>query len=122
AAGLRRICEQEFSEIASNLRAQLIYKTSQTWMLSDYRPAAYSSFGTLLRKARKAAESWDSSENVARIDTILLGLQSAEENARINWQTNKAIHFTNWGNFTKGEIAETVDSMHALVNAYRCSE
>ncbi|MCL9684197.1 AAA family ATPase [Legionella maioricensis] len=123
AAGLRRNLEQEFQEICSNLHAKVTFKASHSWELGELKDAAISTFKELLNKAKDATNSWGNQNAMEKIKLISENLVMCIKLSQVDsWQINPAVHYNQWGIFSKEEIIATIDAMEKLILAFSSSE
>ena len=119
ASGLRRNLELEFQEVCSNLQARVPFKSSQSWSLGELKDAAISRLKELLSKAKDAANSRSNTEAIKKLSAIEQELTDAIKVAQVDqWQLNPAVHYNEWGNFSKNDVLPLINSMERLVNSF----
>jgi len=119
AAGLRRNLELEFQDICTNLQAKVPFKASHSWSLNELKDASIGTFKGLLRKAKEAANSLSNNDAMEQLKSLSTVLDSCIRNAQVElWELNPAVHYNQWGVFSKEEILALVNVMEELVNAF----
>ena len=123
AAGLLRHYLEHFAkEACDRLRASVEFRGDAQFMLGDLLPNATSSLGDLLKKAKKAANSWDQGEVLDRIAAIeaTFGEVKARTNYD-NWQINTAVHFNEWADLKREDFAPVVAAFKSFVGVFGCA-
>lgn len=119
---LRKGSEEFFEPVCDALAAPVTYKSNGLWQLDDWLPAAMDRYKTLLKKAKRAANSWgfkEVADNLGVQDSIrnqVFGRSRVEQ-----WNINAAVHHNNWENLSKVEFAEVVDAFEDLHRLFICS-
>ena len=85
-----------------NLGARPPFRGDFSYDLGDFLPAVIGRHAELLKLATKSAQDWKDEAAKARVET----LKSARADAMAkyggeNWVVNKAVHYTEWANFSK---------------------
>lgn len=121
AAKLRRGAEEFFASTCDALRGKVPYKLTGRWELGDFMPATISEYKSLLRKAKQAASSWGSAEEVARVeelestcDQIVARTQSEQ------WAVNTAVHYNEWSRLAPEDFRPVVEAFRDLYGVFRC--
>jgi len=124
AAGkLRRGSEEFFGMVCDALQAQVTYKLNGRWELGDFLPAAMGKYHTLLKKAKKTAQSWgdeDCCERLQELDSTVGQIYTrcgAEQ-----WAINANVHYNNWANFSKSDFRPIVEAFQDLYGLFVCSK
>ena len=123
AARLRRHLEYVSAELADQLGAKPAYRGDFSYDLGDLLPAVIGRHGELLKIAAKSASDWK--DEPAKI--VVEGLKKARTDALEkygdeNWVVNKAVHYTEWADFTKAEFKAVVDAFKMLLSQLRCAK
>lgn len=122
AALLRHYLEHFAAEACERLRATIEFRGDAQFELGDLLPSATSTFGKLLKKSKDAANSWSKPEVTARINTLEQEFNAAKaETGCEQWQINKAVHYNEWANFSKGDFAPVVNAFHLFVKSFSCT-
>jgi DNA repair exonuclease SbcCD ATPase subunit len=124
AAGkLRRGSEEFFGMVCDALQAQVTYKLNGRWELGDFLPAAMGKYHTLLKKAKKTAQSWGDEnccERLQELDSTVGQIYTrcgAEQ-----WAINANVHYNNWANFSKSDFRPIVEAFQDLYGLFICSK
>jgi hypothetical protein len=122
SAALRHGSEEFFSMVCDACQAPVKFKLSGRWELGDLLIPAMKQYKDFLRKARKAADSWEQKDQVDKFDEI--NTVTSEVFARINaeqWAVNANVHYNNWVNFTKPDFIPVVEAFQDLFGVFRCN-
>ena len=123
AARLRRGLEQFFGMVCDALQVRVTYKLNGRWELGDFLLPAMDQYRELIRKARKAAISWDDSERqieFEEIDSIRSGIYKrtyAEQ-----WAVNANVHYNNWTNFSEKDFRPVAEAFQDLCALFICNK
>ncbi len=120
---LRWGLESFFREASGSLRAEIEYNTSHRWDLGDFLPAAIRQYRTLLKRAKKSANSWDKQELVDQLTKTeeLSGKIISRTNAE-QWAVNASVHYNTWGeNCVKEDFIPVVEAYRNLCSLFECS-
>lgn len=91
-------------------------------MLGDLLPNATSSLGDLLKKAKKAANSWGQGEALDRIEALETLFVEAKTRTNYDmWQINTAVHFNEWANLKREDFLPVVEAFKSFVGIFECS-
>lgn len=119
---LRRSLEFIFHELAGELRAKVEYRAGAIYDLGELLPPVCGAWQNLLEKAIKAAESWGKDDKVAVLKGVLDDLKDKLAKSQVEqWLINKAVHYTEWANFQKGDFQSVVAAFRGLVDCFRCA-
>ena len=70
-------------------------------------------------KAKDSANSWSNKEAIEKLKAIDQELTaSIKESQTDQWQLNPAVHYNEWGNFSKNDIVPLINSMEKLINSF----
>lgn len=122
SAALRHGSEEFFSMVCDAIQALVKFKLNSRWELGDLLIPAMKQYKDLLRKARKAAASWEQQDQVDKLNEI--DSVTSEVFARINaeqWAVNANVHYNNWANFSKPDFIPVVEAFQDLFGVYRCN-
>lgn len=123
AAKLRRHLEFVSADLADELCAKVDYRGDGGYGLGDFLPAVIGRQGELLKKAMRAAKSWESQKDVEEVNRWMekrrevLADQAAEQ-----WIINKAVHHNEWTNLAREDFIPVVDAFKRLIEQFRCVE
>jgi recombinational DNA repair ATPase RecF len=124
AATLRRGSEEYFAFACDALEAQVKYRLDGRNDLGDYLPSAICRFRSLLKQAKVAARSWNSTAQIEELETFesIAGPVFQRSNAE-QWAINAAVHFNTWENMTREDFEPVVEAfvdLHALFACQAC--
>ena len=122
AAGrLRRGSEQFFGMACDLLQARIIYKLNGRWDLGDFLPAAMGRFRSLLKAAKKTAQSWDHKDQFDALQELdsTVGPIYTRSNAE-QWAVNANVHYSNWANFSENDFRPVVAAFQDLSALFVC--
>ncbi|MCK9151817.1 AAA family ATPase [Methanobacterium alcaliphilum] len=120
---LRRGSEEFFRAACNSLGASVTFKENQRWELGDFLPAALTSYKSLLKSAKVAANSWNNQDEVMRLKNIddnskeVFDRSNAEQ-----WAVNINVHYNNWANFSVEDFRPVVDAFHDLFGVFQCND
>ncbi len=124
AAGrLRRHLEYISAELADNLGAKPTFRGDFSYDLGDLLSPVISRQGELLKLAAKSAQDWKDDAAKAKVEALKTA--RAEALAKYggeSWVVNKAVHYGEWTNFSRGEFRSVVDAFKTLLLQLRCSK
>lgn len=126
AAGrLRRHLEYVSGELADqdHLGAKLTFRGDLSYDLGDLLPAVIGRHGELLKLAAKSANDWNDGNAKAQVEALKTA--RAEALAKYggeNWVVNKALHYTEWADFSKAEFTSVVEAFKTLLLQFRCTK
>lgn len=123
SAALRHGSEEFFSMVCDALQAPVKFKLGGRWELGDFLIPAMRQYKEYLRKAKKAAASWEKIDLVQKLDEI--DRVTSEIFTRINaeqWAINANVHYNNWANFTKPDFVPVVKAFQDLLGVFQCSD
>ena len=122
AARLRRGSEEFFAEVCDALQARVEYRLDGRLELGHFLPAAVEQCGQLLRKAKKAAQSWGNEEWFERLRELdsTMGQVHQRTNAE-QWAVNASVHYNKWAQFSLQDFRPVVEAFHDLCDLFLCS-
>ena len=123
AAGrLRRHMEYVAGELADQLGAKPRFRGDFSYDLGDLFQPVIGRYGALLRRAAKAADTWNNQDARERVEALKIAwaetLSAYQGEA---WVVNRAVHFNEWATFTEAEFREVVETFKRLLAELRCS-
>lgn len=122
SATLRRHLEYVLREIADKFGAPVPYRSDDGWDLGDLLPSVLRRYMELLGKAAKAAQSWGDDDTGRKVRARKESLSSqAAACGGEQWMINKAIHYNEWGTFSKEDFEPVVLAFKTLLAEFRCS-
>jgi recombinational DNA repair ATPase RecF len=122
AARLRRGSEQFFGMVCDALQASVLYKLNGRLELGDFLLPAMDKYRDLIKKAQRAAKSWDDSEsriNLEEKDDIRS--QIYKRTFAEQWAVNVNVHYNNWANFSIKDFRPVVEAFQDLYSLFICS-
>jgi hypothetical protein len=124
AAGrLRRHLEYISAELADQLGAKPVYRADFSYDLGDLLPAVISQQGDLLKLAAKAAQDWKDDDAKAGVEALKTArAQALAKYGGESWAVNKAVHYTEWENFSNAEFRSVVEAFKTLLLQFRCTK
>ncbi|HEX2049870.1 MAG TPA: AAA family ATPase [Actinomycetota bacterium] len=123
AATLRRGAEEFCQQVCERLRAPVRFSTTGQWELGDLAPAAVSRLRSLLKEAKRAANSWNQSDvldDLAEIESTV-----AQTVARLqmeSWLVNDSVHYNAWAAFSVPDFRPMVEAMRDFFDLFRCAQ
>lgn len=122
AAALRRGAEEHCQQVCDRLRAPVRFSTTARWDLGDLAPAAVSKFRTLLKRAKKAANSWGQDEIIASLSEVESVLVQAVQRLQMEqWAVNENVHYNSWASFSTSDFKPVVEAFKDFFDVFRCS-
>lgn len=121
ASLLRNFSEYSSRESCHRLRASVEFRNDAHYQLGDLLPRATSTFRELLTAAIDSAKSWGKDADVIAITkrkdsfAALVTLSNTEQ-----WQTNQAIHYNEWNNFSKEDFSPVAAAFEKLFACFVC--
>lgn len=120
---LRQHLEYILKEISIKLRAKLESRHSSSYELGELIDAVISKYSDILKKSKKAANSWNQPTIIEKINDIEERFTLATSNtARERWALNPMVHHNDWANFSLNEFQDLRDSFLSLTNQFKCQE
>jgi len=119
AALLRHYLEYVSWELCDRLRAPVGFRGDIRYELGELLPAATTRLSALLRRAKKAANSWNQRTELEKVDAwegrfaTLVRASNAEQ-----WEMNAAVHYNSWDNLSAGDFAPV---LKAFRDSWRAS-
>ena len=122
AAGrLRRHMEYVGAELADRLGAKPPFRGDFSYDSGDLVSAVIGRHGELLKLGAKAANKWNNEDAKATVAALKGSRKEALDAYHgEQWVLNRAIHFNEWAQFTKGELREVVEAFKRLLAELRC--
>ena len=121
ASLLRGGMEEYFADVCERLWAPVVYRGNASYTLGDYLPAAYGRFGKLLRRAKNAAGSWGNADVVGRLtEAESVAKQCYARTTAEQWAANKGIHFDQWHQLGREDLADVVDAFKDTCAVFIC--
>lgn len=121
AARLRRGSEQFFSIACEALMAPIICKLNSQWELGELIPAAIKQYRTLLKLAKKSANSWSNKDRVRELKDLEEKAGDIISNSQTErWAVNINVHYNNWVNFSPGDFRPVANAFKDLFSLFIC--
>ena len=119
---LRRGSEDFFEDVCSSLGAKVTYNSGMQWQLDDWLPAAMEQYKDLVKRWRRAAESWGDSDTVTAIDEQESIRKQIYARTHVEqWSVNTSVHYNNWADMSKEDFLPVVDAFRDLQGLFVCS-
>jgi hypothetical protein len=123
AARLRRHLEYISAELADQLGAKPAFRGDFSYDLGDLLPAVIGRQSELLKLAAKSAQDWKDEDAKTKVEALKTSRNDAmAKYGGENWVVNKAVHYTEWADFSKAEFKSVVDAFKTLLLQFRCSK
>ncbi len=120
---LREHCEFVYAEVCDFLRAPVTYKPDAGNDLGDYLKGAKSIYYKYLKKAIKAANSWDREDEIKSFEKIKRDFdQIVKETQMEHWTINSSVHYNNWVNFSSQDFQPVALAFRELEEFFKCSK
>ncbi len=120
---LRHNLERVLADLADEYRCPIPYRADGRYNLSEYRDAIKRRYSRLLRKAAGAANSRNDTDAASRIEemkTTWSEVTLAQDAGE--WMVNRAVHYTEWADFSKSDFQPIVDAWKELLDVFECPE
>ena len=118
---LRRGSEDFFESACDALCAPVIYNSDMQWELGDWLFAATDRYRQLLKSGVAVARSWNDEENEARLEEMnSIRSQTYSHVFSEQWVINPSVHYNNWENMSKQDLASVVDAFRGLFGLFEC--
>jgi len=117
AAKLRRGLEEFTRHVCHNLRAPVPYTIGDGGSLGDFVTSAIGQYKRLLKKAKGAAQKLKQPDIFDRLTSLeeeafaIVNRTEAEK-----WMINPAVHYNEWGNFSRNDFKPVVKAFDDLCN------
>jgi Fe-S cluster assembly ATPase SufC len=122
AAQLRRGSEEFFGMVCDALRVPVIYKLSSQWELGDLLLPAMEQYRELLKRAQKAARSWDNNEDLLILqETDSVRSEVYKRTFAEQWAVNPNVHYNSWADFSPQDFRPVVEAFQDLYALFVCS-
>jgi hypothetical protein len=123
AARLRRHLEFISAELADRLGAKAPFRGDFSYDLGDLLSAVIGRQSELLKLAAKSAQDWKDDDARAKVETLKTARAAAlAKHDGEKWVVNKAVHYTEWADFSKSEFRSVVEAFKALLLQFRCTK
>jgi energy-coupling factor transporter ATP-binding protein EcfA2 len=125
AAGLmRRGSEEFFAHLCDSIEARVKYRIDGRNDLGDLLPSAMGKYNSLLKQAKKSAQSWSQNEQLDRLIELATTTSQIYQRTLVEqWAVNATVHFNNWANLSKDDfipVREAFQDCHALFICQDC--
>lgn len=118
---MRHYLEHFAKKACDRLRANVEFRGDGQFMLGDLLPTATSSLGSLLKKAKTAANSWGQKEVVERISAIEAAFGDTKvKTGYDSWQINTAVHFNEWASLHRKDFEPVVSAFKGFTDTFSC--
>lgn len=123
AARLRRHLEFMSAELADSLRANPEFRGDFSYDLGDLLPAVIGRHAELLKMAAKSAQEWKDDDAKVKVEALKAARTAAmDKYGGESWVVNKAVHYTEWANFSKAEFRSVVEAFKEVLQQFRCTK
>lgn len=121
AALLRRHLEQVSGELCERFRASAPYRRDADHDLGDLLPAAIGKWGSLLKDAKKVANSWGRQDDLDAVAAREAAFKERREATQMEqWAMNKSVHYNEWANMSQPDFEPVVQAYRDLLACFRC--
>jgi hypothetical protein len=118
---LRRNLELIMTELAGNLRGQVMYRPDNRYELGDLLSSVKGAYKKWLGQAAKAANYWNDEAAKSRVEALKAAWATANlAQESENWALNRAVHFNDWANFSKEDFVPVVDAWKQFLDLFTC--
>ena len=109
-------------KISDALQVPVIYKLSGQCELGDLLLPAMEQYRGLLKRAQKAARSWNNNEDVLRLQEIdSIRSEVYKRTFAEQWAVNPNVHYNSWANFSPQDFHPVVEAFQDLYALFVCS-
>ena len=123
AARLRRHLEYVAADLADELGAKVRFRGDGGYDMGELLSAVIGRQGELLKRAEKAAKSWDDAEAQARVEELqTTRTESLAAWGGEQWIINKAIHYNEWADLSRQDFEPVVKAFRQLLYQFRCEK
>ncbi len=121
AASLRHGLESFLGFAAEKLAARVKYSIEGRVEFGDLYLAVTDQYKDLLKRATRAARSWNQADKVAELEDLENRRIAARQNVNEDtWMVNPTVHFNAWNNLAPAEFRPIVASYKALCEVLEC--
>jgi len=121
ASTLRRFLEFFMDEMSVRLAASIPRSASGDHDLGELLTGSTSRYGELLKKAKKAARSWENKDLEIKLESEKTMFDESLKKARNElWGMNATVHFNSWADMGKKDFVEIKNAYFELVNKFKC--
>jgi hypothetical protein len=122
AHSLRRSSEEYFASVCDALGADVRYKLDGRYELGDFVGPAMARIRYLLKRAKRAANSWNQTEEMERLAELesTFGQVFARSNAE-QWSVNVAVHYNAWEDLSVTDFRPVLEAFQDLFDVFRCA-
>ena len=119
AHALRRAMEVHLPEISHGLGAPVRYRDDGAWQVGDFLNGVQGRYSSLLKKGRKAAESWNQDtkewdERDAKRQDVFKAFGTEA------WAVNPMVHWNEWADLGVNDFAPVVGAYEGLFSLLTC--
>jgi len=124
AAGrLRRGAEQYLAAACDALQASVPFSLSGRYDLGDFATAAIARYMSLLKDAKRAANSWNQVDVIDSLrETESVAKQVIQRSQVEQWAVNASVHYNEWANLGAADFRDVVDTFQDLLALFRCPQ
>jgi len=122
AAQLRRGSEEFFGMVCDALQVPVAYRVSGQHELGDLLLPAMDQYRVLVKRAEKAARSWDKNEDALRLqETDSVRSDVYRRTFAEQWALNPNVHYNSWADFSPQDFRPVVEAFQDLYDLFVCS-
>ncbi len=121
AALLRHGLERFYAFAADALDAEVRFRLDGRWEFGDVFGACCGKLKELIKKAKRAAQSWQQQDVMEAFNN--LDQRRSEAAAAINseqWAVNANVHFNQWMDMTSSDFQGVVDTFREFCSLFEC--
>ncbi len=120
---LRQYLEYIMTELSYKFRVKLERNLNNSYELGELSDAVISRYKELLKKAKTAANSWNQTYKVNKIENIDASFIDAIGKTKIEqWALNSSVHYNEWANFTPNDFLLLQETFFDLLNQFKCPD
>lgn len=98
-----------------------MFKLSGRYDLGDFANAAVARYKSLLKDAKRAANSWDQAAVVDELrETESVSGQVIQRSQIEQWAVNASVHYNEWANLGAADFRDVVGAFQDLFALFRC--
>ncbi|HKZ80300.1 MAG TPA: hypothetical protein VJ124_18640 [Pyrinomonadaceae bacterium] len=123
AARLRRHLEYVAADLADELGAKVSFRGDGGYDMGELLSAVIGRQGELLKRAEKAAKSWDDAQAKVKVEELQKArAKSLATCGGEQWIINKAVHYNEWAELSRQDFEPVVTAFRQLLHQFRCEK
>lgn len=118
---LREHAEFFYEQVCDSLQAEVPYKGDGRWDLGAFLKGAKKTYSEYLKKAKKAASSWNNQDDLEKYTEIqTLFAEAVQRSQTEQWGINENVHYSKWADFEKDDFLPIVEAFQDLEDLFIC--